>query len=258
MEYGDILNKAGSLINKNVQKAVLCIKDMEAVKDTNTGELAKAALQLQKAYRSSTGITAQAMGSTGYKMIQVQFNPQELTFTSQPQTGGKKEAGLSEDKTQAVQTIAGIKLIYEDIREEDAFIWEKQNTLLTGSAKERLQAGSIGLAVRDRSVKKQIEGLLSLLMAPAARNIAFCWENTMIAGILQSAQAQYTMFSTAGNPIMGTIELKIAMYGGNDAGVDKKYQNKAFDNLFTLKNTNIIENVTNTIGTVNKLMQFNQ
>ena len=191
-------------------------------------------------------------------MIKVQFNPQELTFKTQPQTNGKKNGSLSEDKTYAVQTIMGVKLIYEDIKAEDAFIWEKQNTLTSGSTKERLMASSIGMAVSDRSVKKQIDGLLSLLMTPAARNIAFCWENTIISGVLQSAEAQYTMFSTAGNPIMGYIDLKLAMHNGNDGSVDKKYWNKAFDKLFTLKNRNIIENVTNTIGTVNKLMEFNR
>ena len=259
MEYSDILNKTNSLISRSVQKAVLCIKDVDLDRyaDNNTNELAKAALQLQKAYRS-TGLSDITLKSTGYKMIKVQFNPQELTFKSQPQTNGKKNGSLSDDKTYAVQTIMGVKLIYEDIKAEDAFIWEKQNTLMSGSTKERLMASSIGMAVSDRSVKKQIDGLLSLLMTPAARNIAFCWENTIISGVLQSAEAQYTMFSTAGNPIMGYIDLKIAMHNGNDGSVDKKYWNKAFDNLFTLKNRNVIENVTNTIGTVNKLMEFNR
>lgn len=258
MEYSDILNKTNSLTSGSVQKAVLCIKDVDLDRyaGTDNNELAKAALQLQKAYRS-TGLSDSTLKSTGYKMIKVQFNPQELNFKSQPQTNGKKTGSLSEDKTYAVQTIMGVKLIYEDIKEEDAFIWEKQSTITSGNVKDRITSSSIGMAVSDRSVKKQIEGLLSLLMTPAARNIAFCWENTIISGILQSAEAQYTMFSTAGNPIMGYIDLKIAMHNGNDGSVDKKYWNKAFDNLFTVKNMNTIENVTNTIGTVNKLMEFN-
>ena len=34
--------------------------------------------------------------------------------------------------------------------------------------------------------------------------------------------------------------------------------NKAFDQLFTVKRTNTTENVTNTMGTISKLVKFNQ
>lgn len=258
MEYSDILKKADSIINKSVQKAVLCIKDIDSVKNTDTNNIAKAALELQKAYRSGTGLSKLTTNSTGYKMIKVQFNPQEINFKCEPETNKSQNNNVSNDKIQAMQTIMEVKLIYENINEEDAFIWEKQNTLLSGNAKERLKASSIGMAISDRSIKTQIEGLMSLLMTPTTRNIAFCWENTIISGVLKSAEAEYTMFSTAGNPIMGNINLKISVHNNNSVSSDSKYWNKAFDNLFTLKNRNIIEDVTNTIGTVNKLMEFNK
>ena len=60
MEYSDILNKSNSLINRSVQKAVLCIKDVDLDRYADsTNELAKAALQLAKKYNVEMPIVEQ-------------------------------------------------------------------------------------------------------------------------------------------------------------------------------------------------------
>ena len=55
-----------------------------------------------------------------------------------------------------------------------------------------------------------------------------------------------------------TVTLKIILNRGANKTASGKYWNKAFDQLFTVKRTNTTENVTNTMGTISKLVKFNQ
>lgn len=266
MDYNEILRKSNTPIKKDVQKALLCVYDLSSItagKRTDVSSTVGAAMALENALHRATGIASiQREASTqGFKVMKVQFNPNELSFSSSPVAGKKdKKDGNQPDQllSKAVQTVLTVPLIFEEIKETDAFTWDKQQALFQGSFKEKIEASSLASTIMNYSVKTQIDGLLSLLANSTTRNIVLCWGNISLSGMIQSEQAEYTMFNPSGNPIMGTVTLKIILNRGANKTASGKYWNKAFDQLFTVKRTNTTENVTNTMGTISKLVKFNQ
>jgi hypothetical protein len=59
------------------------------------------------------------------------------------------------------------------------------------------------------------------------------------------------MFNTSGNPIMGSVTLKIGV-------TSFAKQENAFDGLFKVKHSNVMESVSNTASTISQLVKFNK
>jgi hypothetical protein len=142
-----------------------------------------------------------------------------------------------------------VPLIFEEIHDTDAFIWDKQNAVFRGSLKEKLQSSSLASVIKDYSVKKQIDGILSLVSSQLTRNVVFNWGQQSVTGMIQSEEAEYTMFNTSGNPIMGRVTLKIGV-------THFAKEENAFDELFAVKHSNVMESVSNTASTISQLVKF--
>lgn len=270
MDYSSILTKTVDGIEKNVQKAVICINDISRItrnanQSFNATAIVNAAFEVEKAFRSKdktgAGETMQArIAEMGYRIMEVQFNPEELSFSlGQKPEGGSKSGnkGKAALLSQSVKNVMTIPLIFENIVYTDAFIWDRQNMLMQGNSGNK-DSPTAGIIMEECSVKTRMDGLMSLVSNPAARSIVFCWGDMVISGLLQGAEMEYNMFNPSGNPIKGKIILSVAVNFGTIKSGTRKYWDKAFDKLFDVSNTNAVEDITNTIGTISRLIQFSK
>jgi hypothetical protein len=235
--------------SKNIEKALLCITNLSSSGQKSSGnQITTTAAALGKAF--TDGTTAKNAAKNGLKVLTVQYNPDEIAFSSSPQEE-KKGDNTKVDKilTQSFKTMMTVSLIFEDIHNTDAFIWDKQNAVFRGSLKDKLQSSSLVSVIKDYSVKKQIDGILGLLAYRLTRNVVFSWGKQSVTGVLQSAEAEYTMFNTSGNPIMGRVTLKIGV-------TNFAKEKNAFDELFEVKHSNVMESVSNTASTISQLVKF--
>lgn len=267
---GLFTNMADS-VEKRLQKAVLCVNDMSKVKQNasqsmNATAIVNAAYEVEKAFRkrtagSTTDSMAAGIADNGYKIMEVQFNPAELSFhLTQENSGGKNTSGKDGESqlSQSIKNIMTVPLVFENIVNTDAFMWDKQRVLIQGSFMEKVKNSSIASMINDYSVKTQMDGLMSLVSNAVTRSVIFCWNEIVISGVIQGVEMEYTMFNSSGNPIKGTITLSIAVNYGAENTSNRKYWDKAFDKLFDVSNSNLGEDITNTVGSINKLIQFSK
>jgi hypothetical protein len=250
--YDELIGSGGDFsgsTSDKIEKAMLCINNLSSSGQQSSGSQASGtASALAKAFTG--GSTAKNTTKNGLKALTVQFNPDEISFSSSPQEE-KKGDNTKVDKilTQSFKTIMTVPLIFEEIHDTDAFIWDKQNAVFRGSLKEKLQSSSLASVIKDYSVKKQIDGILSLVSSQLTRNVVFNWGQQSVTGMIQSEEAEYTMFNTSGNPIMGRVTLKIGV-------THFAKEENAFDELFAVKHSNVMESVSNTASTISQLVKF--
>ena len=180
------------------------------------------------------------MLAKGFIPTQVQYNPTSLMLRT---VGGKirqyqamgnetMNAMISTDKK--TSTYLSVQLVYEAIDNADAF----------GSSSLGMNVDDVVDATKSflknsfkggYSVKKPVEGLLSLMMEKESRQVIFVWNNMFFHGELISANAQFTMFNKLGNPIKATVNLEIQQSNGNALfASDRQYWNDAFDKVYGL------------------------
>ena len=238
----------------------------DAGQSINAAAVLNAAYEVEKAFRqraagSTTDFMAAEIANSGYKIMEVQFNPAELTFQLSQQNGSGKSTSKKDSESnlsQSIKNIMTVPLVFEQIVNTDAFMWDKQKVLMQGSFMEKVKSSSIASMINDYSVKTQMDGLMSLVSNAVTRNVIFCWNDMVISGVIQGVEMEYTMFNPSGNPIKGTITLSIAVNYGAENTSNRKYWDKAFDTLFEVNNSNMSEDITNTIGTISKLIQFSK
>lgn len=84
-------------------------------------------------------------------------------------------------------------------------------------------------AAGPNSVRLQIEGLMGMIADTANNGVIFAWKNMTFEGIITQMRSTYTMFSTSGAPIRGTVNITITQAMGEGG---QKYWNEAFDRCF--------------------------
>lgn len=219
-------------ITGNVEQALLIIHDFRAVEEPNPevpnalerlNNLKKSALrvaaakaaQLEKiaaALEGDAALLPDFVDSTR-KTFRVQFNPSSIRLNSSAMITNKRDAAgkfteeiVSEAPTMTMST----KLLFNDLHNFDAFMWEKIQAGINipiGTAK--LAAYAIESAKKTWSVQDETEALVAALRNPRTRNITFRWADFVFAGQLNSVQVNYTMFSTSGRPIRAEIMLRL-------------------------------------------------
>ena len=217
---------------KTFEKAYLLVKDPETDQDTNP----------------------EVWGSR--KMI-VQYNPAKLRISTRAGSFQQPVVGSAittyNQITIPAQTVLDVELIVEDINNQDAFMFDKLTgqspTALMDDAKMIYNAATGG----ECSVKKQVEGIIGLMMNGYTRQIVFCWSDMVFKGELTSVSANYTMFNPIGNPICAKLHLSIQQ--NNPTQEIVKYWDNAFTSVFgkqeadgTVKGTRAVDSVRNWIN----------
>jgi len=276
MGFSDAISSLGiSDATGNVAKALFCVRDVSTsapegggfqtkdgqVVDVSTKQFDKASEAAQKAllrsaknklkggksFSSATSVSlsdiSDTMRDNGYLVLEVQYNPTSLSFSSE--SGGTRRyygrpgMGTGGDnqmitRTIPKRTILRFKLIMERINVNNAFLNSSETV---GNASAGNVISSVSSAV-DRfkgneetySVRDYLEGFMGLLATRYTRDVIFFWGQTCFHGELTDVQTHYKMFNRDGDPILGEIDITLTQHEYNE--YDNSRWEEAFDNLF--------------------------
>lgn len=181
---------------------------------------------------------AAAMLTKGFIPTQVQYNPATLTFRSsgghlrQYQSMGNENMNSVTSTDKKASTTLSVQFIYESIDNADAF-GSSSLGINVEDAADTIKSGVKKLIGAGNSVKKPVEGLISLMMEKESRQVIFVWNNMFFHGELGSVNANFTMFNKQGNPIKATVDIEIEQTNGNVLyASDRQYWNEAFNTVF--------------------------
>lgn len=184
---------------------------------------------------------AAAGGQPNQKLYEVKFNPSQISFRAQ---GGmkvaKKNFALTEGENQVVQIQyqdmhprieMNVQLIFDDCERTDAFGFEKFSDGMA-FVRTAVSSGVKGAQGTVYSVKPQVEGFIAAMRNAKTRKITFNWGWMWYTGVINSIDAEYTMFSMAGHPIRAVVNLGILCVdeslGDNNMGQWEQSFRRAF------------------------------
>ena len=287
MGIGNIAKNAGRSITGNIEKAILEFIDERPEKnDVNvteaeprkasseaglgkiSGKLTDVANQVAESTNSildKTPVTnmvnkvKETASSNGpkKKRFQVKFNPSQISFSG---VGGEQiEKRNYTENTDNVKTEyqemkpriqMNLQLVFDDYERTQAFMSEKATDT---SAWVRTGVDGIVTAVTKKtySVRPQVEGFVGAIRGNYTRKVNFYWGTMKYSGEIISVGAEYTMFSTDGNPIRANVNLGILLV---DETLDYKNMGQwqlSYKKVFGEEKTNAgsaLQNVGNLIN----------
>lgn len=174
--------------------------------------------------------TSTVPGATSEKKLVVQYNPSSISI--QANADSVRFQNLQQNLDNAVpanlvrppSVVLSVELLFDDMNIADSFMVEKFTTFASAQAISNAVYSSIG---KTYSVQSQINAFIGLMQDDTTRNIKFQWADMSFVGEVTEAQAKYTMFSTSGRPVRGTVRLNITQQ------VDDKSDTSYWDTAFT-------------------------
>ena len=182
-----------------------------------------------------------AMLSKGFLPIEVQYNPSSLhmytvagTIRNYTAMGNQNMSSITSTDQEASTTLS-VQLVFEDVNVSDAF-GASSLAMNTSAIINTAVSTAVNLFGDGYSVKKQVEGFVSLLMTKETRHIIFCWNDMFFHGELTAVDANFTMFNKLGHPIRATVTLQIQQTNTSASfASDKQYWDDAFEAAFAEK-----------------------
>ncbi len=175
-------------------------------------------------------------GSTR-KLFHVQFNPSQLYLSgyggglAQKTDFSQKGNGISFEKAD-VRITMNLKLIFDKVDPQDAFMGDKLNTSATAIATGITKGVLAAKGKKDHSVQKEVEGFMAALRSKYTRRITFHWGTMNYTGVLNRVSAQYTMFNVLGEPVRAVVSLSLVCadkdVSPGNMGAWKKYYAELF------------------------------
>lgn len=259
MDIKSIMNNAAQSVTGNIEKAVIEIIDMRGMDlklepPVSMGGAGVSSLGLSAAstFGGSAALTdaagdfARQAGDTllsrlegaTRKCFYVQFNPNELTLSgygggrvTKTDYTSEKGKGISFEQA-AVRITLNVKLIFDKVDPQDAFMADKLNTSPTAMMEGAAKGVRSAFGKKDNSVQTEVEGFIAALHSTYTRRITFHWGTMNYTGVLNRVSAQYTMFNVKGQPIRATVALSLVCadkdVSPNSMGVWQEYYQKAF------------------------------
>ena len=197
----------------------------------------------------STSDAVNSLAQENFLRFEVQYNPNSIsTRTTAGRYPDYRSMGDSGNMQlfmveRKATTYMDVQLIFEDVNVQDAFLTENLNP--TAANVTDMAGNIIRTTVGDSySVKNQVEGLLSLLVAENTRRVVFFWSEMFFHGVVESVDATYTMFNKLGDPIKATVNLTIRQAAsGEEYKDDEEYWNEKFKQVF--KETGAVSDAMN-------------
>lgn len=237
---------SGAAINEDVSSLRSLLKKRnkgsEAVAE-RAGQMVTSAQLGAKAMQAkmSEAEMGAAMLSKGFLPMEVQYNPSSLQMhtvggTIRKYTAmGNDNMGSVTSTDQATSTYLSVRLFFEDVNLSDAF---GASSLAPNASQviDNVKSIATNLLGDGYSVKKPVEGLISLLMMKETRQVIFCWNDMFFHGELIQVNANFTMFNKLGHPIRATVDIQIQQTNANASfASDKQYWDDAFEAAFKEK-----------------------
>ena len=153
------------------------------------------------------------MASNNYSVMEVQYNPRSISISGnsgsmlrRPTSGdmGNQPVGITSKVSRLQLTV---ELIFEDINVSDAFHLEGLSMNAEELMKTAVSMGINTIKGGGFSVKKQCDGLMSLLNYKKLKQVVFVWGDMFFHGELTNVDVRYEMFNKLGNPILARVRL---------------------------------------------------
>lgn len=259
MAVTSMLNNAAQSAGGHIEKAVIEIIDMRGGElslepPVSMGGSSMGGLSATSLYGGKEALTdaaSSALGSTSVgkelvswlggatrKCFHVQFNPSELSISGYGGGPVAKTDYSSKDgkkinyETAAVRITLNVKLIFDKVDPQDAFMSEKISTSVTGMAQGAVRSVRTALGKKDNSVQKEVEGFIAALRSNYTRHITFHWGTMSYPGVLNRVASQYTMFNVLGQPVRAVVSLSMVCADDdvcpNNMGIWQKHYEEAF------------------------------
>lgn len=254
-------NKAYILLNKNPvlsrnasgeaisNMANLASKLQETVESASKNQLSFTSLS---GMASGVSNATSALGTGSYLPVQVQYNPNAISFSG---TQGRiRRSGVGgQDQFQQmdmpVETVMSVELTFDDTNIKDAFMFEKLSLTTVGGVLQTVE-NVASMFTGGYSVQDLSEVFVGAMVRPSTRWVAFVWNKMIFWGELTSARVRYTMFNPSGNPIRSKVTLRIrqdAQPGKKRYATEKAWED-AFDRMFRTKYKTNGFNVSNKVS----------
>ncbi len=244
-----MLSGAVSSILGSPNKAIITIEPLTAASSTASaaGGLTSGLASAAASAADSAASTAQsALGSVGglaggaastltggAKKLVVQYNPSSIAIQANAES--VRFQNLQQNLDNAVpanlvrppSVVMSVELVFDDMNIADSFMVEK----FTSGLSAQTVSNVVNAALKKTfSVQSQINAFIGLMQDDTTRNIKFQWADMSFVGEVTEAQARYTMFSTSGRPVRGTVRLNITQQVDDKA--DASYWDTAFQKFF--------------------------
>ena len=178
------------------------------------------------------------LGGATRKCFHVQFNPSDLSLSgygggrvAKTDFGGKNGGGISYESA-AVRITLNVKLIFDKVDPQEAFMSDKLSSSLSSMAQGAVRATREAFGKKDNSVQREVEGFMAALRSKYTNRITFHWGTMNYPGVLNRVSAQYTMFNVKGQPVRAAVTLSLvcadAEVSANSMGIWQKYYEEAF------------------------------
>lgn len=174
------------------------------------------------------------------KTMEVQFNPSSLAYfaSSDPVVvDSYRQQSLKDMRfLQAAKPISGqlsFTLIFDEVTNVKAFATDQFTNLSGGANVTNLAKMGAGMVMKEPSVKGKLCALTELIVSGNVKKIAFIWNELCVVGTVSEIQTNFTMFSMKGEPIRGTVSLRIKedVEATNNAGrITKAFKEVFKDN----------------------------
>ncbi len=194
------------------------------------------------------------------KYFKVKFNPSQVTFMGVG--GGRVEKRNYTDSEGKVQIEyqemkpriqMNLQLIFDDYERTQAFMLEK---FTDTTAAARTVIDGIVTAARGKtySVRPQVEGFMGALRNGYTRKVKFCWGPMEYSGQMTYINAEYTMFSTDGNPIRANVNMGILLA---DESLSYHYMGQWQDSYKAVFGKDEMTNAGSSLQRVGNLLNIN-
>ena len=210
VQGGGLTGKLSSAVSLPSLKASNTLAGISALTDT-VNDIAKGSKL--NVLEGPASLLSGIEGATR-KLFYVQFNPNELSLSGYG--GGlasktdfsEKGNSITFDKAD-VRITLNVRLIFDKVDPQDAFMADKANTSTTAMATGAAKAALTAKGKKDYSVQTEVEGFIAALRSKYTRRITFHWGTMTYTGILNRVSAQYTMFNVQGLPVRAFVNLSL-------------------------------------------------
>ena len=197
---------------------------------------------------------------TKKKRFQVKFNPSQVNFSA---IGGsrveKKDYVNKEGQVDITfqemkpRIQMNLQLVFDDYERSEAFMLEKF-TDVAAAARTGIDAEVTAVSGKTYSVRPQVEGFMGALRNSNTRKVNFYWGKMKYSGEINEISAEYTMFSTDGNPIRANVNIGILLVDGE---LDYRYMGPWMESYLAVFGKDEMTNAANAMQNVGNLLNLN-
>lgn len=187
---------------------------------------------------NNTSNAAEPIDGMGTHRLEVQYNPSSIVIQANADSvcfrhlQQNMDDSIPNSMTRPPSVVMSVELFFDDMDLADSFMVEK----FTSGVSAQTVSNVVGaLSGKVHSVQSKINAFIGLMQDDLTRVITFQWADMSFTGEVTEVQARYTMFSTSGRPVRGSVRLNITQQVESKAGFE--YWDKAFDKFLPQDST---------------------